>query len=157
MVGWIMKNISSLFATPACVAALVLAGLLAPACGQVSVDPGYVAMDVVNDGGDLDGLSDAGDDDAQVATDAQEQDVPSGPKCETDTDCLLKVTGQTPCKLATCQAGICTAPLPLAKGTACSQPNLAPTQCQVATCDDVGECVLEGKPDGDKCGFTKCG
>ena len=116
-----------------CVASVVVALALMVGCGEVSVDSlsdiAYDADSAVQDmaqdiaKSDVIGIQDVG---APV-------DVVSGPKCQTDTDCLLKVLGQTPCRLSTCQAGYCTEPMPLAKGTACSQPNLAMRSASAAS------------------------
>lgn len=125
------------------------------ACGEVVVDTGLPSVDA----GLPDTLADAGEPLDVIGTDTATPDdtEPEGPKCETDTDCLLKVTGQTPCRLSSCVKGVCTKPLPLAKGTACSQPNLAPGPCQTTACDAEGECGIDNKEDNIACGPTKCG
>jgi len=127
------------------------------ACGEVKIDTDLPVEDVgiVNDTttNDVVTVKDVVETDTAV----DKPDVPTGPKCETDTDCLLKVTGQTPCRLSTCDKGTCTEPLPLDKGTLCSQPNLSPGACQLTACDDQGECVINSKEDDTVCGPTKCG
>jgi len=141
------------------VACALLTAAQAVGCGEVKVVSPLEGLDIVLDSGTPDVVQDVGPADVGEETDegVAPVDVPTGPKCETNTDCLLKVTGQTPCRLATCVQGYCTDPLPLDQGTKCSQPNLSPTQCQSTLCDDAGECVVLDKEESSKCGFTACG